>query len=65
MSQYDYPDDKVAYLEMVEDTILRIRQFTSLLFWGGGNELWPEGVSPPPVIRAGLEKAVEELDVGR
>ena len=60
--EYDYPDDKEAYLEMVEDTVLRLRGFTSLLFWGGGNELWPAGQSPPPVIRAGLESLVDSLD---
>ena len=59
---YDYPFEKDAYLEMVEDTVLRLRGHPSLMFWGGGNELWPASKSPPPVIRSGLEKTVAALD---
>ena len=60
--EYDYPDDKEAYLEMVEDTVLRLREHTSLMFWGGGNELWPKGKSPPPVIASGLSGLISSYD---
>lgn len=63
---YDYPADKVGYLEAAEDVVLRLRAHASLLFWCGGNELWAEGGgSPPAQIQEGLRNIMAERDAGR
>jgi len=59
---YDWPEDKGAYLTMVEDMVMMVRHHASLLFWCGGNELWPRELNPPPEIQRGLTAIVEERD---
>jgi hypothetical protein len=39
-----------------------IRRHPSLLFYCGGNELWPSNKSPPPDIQEGLRKIIRSLD---
>ena len=46
---YSWPLDHKAYLANVQDTVLRLRRFASLLFYGGCNEcLAPPGLANPP-----------------
>lgn len=39
-----------------------LRNHASLLFWCGGNELFPETLSPPPKVAAALASMVKDLD---
>jgi len=62
---YSYPLDYDSYLDQARDTIKMIRSHPSLLFYGGGNELFPQSFSPPPYIARGLKHIVRELDQSR
>eukprot|EP00041_Stephanoeca_diplocostata_P002316 m.25464 g.25464 ORF g.25464 m.25464 type:complete len:1144 (+) comp13183_c0_seq5:141-3572(+) len=62
---YSWPDDHTVYMANVNDTIRMQRNHPSLLLWVGGNELYPEGESPPPTIRDGLVASIAALDPGR
>lgn len=58
---YSWPLDMSAYLANAEDTVRRLRRFAALLFWGGGNELYPQSLSPP----SALQDIVRREDPGR
>eukprot|EP00978_Attheya_sp_CCMP212_P017947 scaffold48493_cov54-Attheya_sp.AAC.2 len=64
---YSWPLDYGTYLANCKDTIRRLRQHASLLFYGGGNELWaPDSASSPPrQINEGIQSLLQELDPGR
>ena len=62
---YAYPSNRTSYLEQARDMILMVRSHPSLLFWGGGNELFPGGESPPEEIAMGLEELTNSLDSTR
>ena len=55
---YDDPLDHQLYLAAAADTVSRLRGHASLLFWCGGNELYPAELSPPPAIAVGLATMV-------
>jgi len=59
---YNWPLDHSSYLSQATDMVLMIRSHPSLLFWCGGNELWPSNLNPPLEIQAGLENIVAQLD---
>jgi len=59
---YDWPTDKEAYLEMALDMVNMIRSHPSLLFYCGGNELWPVELNPPKQIQEGLTSIINERD---
>ena len=59
---YSWPLDHEAYLVNARDVVRRLRRHPSLFLYGGGNELNPSGLSPPPNIEAGLREAIAELD---
>ena len=59
---YDWPDDFAAYEAAADDTILRLRRFASLLWYGGGNELYPRSKSPPPRVWASIEASLARHD---
>ena len=54
-----------AYLANANDTVRRLRRHASLLFWGGGNELWPAARSPGPPIARALAQLIAREDPGR
>ena len=58
---YSWPLDEAAYFANAQDTVRRLRRFAALLFWGGGNELFPRRLSPP----VALEEIVHREDPGR
>jgi len=58
---YDWPLDQFAYLRNARDSFKRLRRHPSLLLLGGGNELSPQELNPPPCIVQGLEVLVKEL----
>ncbi len=62
---YDDPLDHSLYLRLARDSILSIRYRASLLFYGGGNELYPKQLSPPGDIQEGLADLVSKLDPTR
>jgi hypothetical protein len=62
---YAWPLNAGVYLANARDTVLRLRGRASLLFWCGGNELYPIEESPPPRIEAGLRAFVRLLDGSR
>ena len=59
---YDSPDDHGAYGVAVVDAVKRLRRFASLLWLGGGNELYPRERSPPPDLWAAILAAVAAHD---
>jgi mannosylglycoprotein endo-beta-mannosidase len=59
---YSFPQDHSTYLACVRDTVRMLRNHPSLLFWCGGNELYPTQRSPPPDIAGGLIEILRELD---
>jgi hypothetical protein len=52
---YDWPLNQPAYLRNADDTFRRLRGHPSLLLVGGGNELSPQALSPPPSVALGLD----------
>lgn len=62
---YSWPLDHGVYLDSVRDTVLLLRGHPSLMWWGGGNELEPAEVCPPPEINAATRHFVETLDGSR
>jgi hypothetical protein len=48
--EYTWPLNHDVYLDNAKDMILMLRNHPSLLFWCGGNELFPANKSPPPDI---------------
>ena len=42
-----------------------LRNHPSLLLWVGGNELYPEKLSPPKDLAIGIPLLISELDPGR
>ena len=69
---YSDPLDHQLYLAAAADTVSRLRGHPSLLFWCGGNELYPAGSSPPPDIagekgeaKEGRECTLSEFSVYR
>lgn len=63
--EYSFPLNYDSYLDQARDTIKMIRSHPSLLFYGGGNELFPQSSSPPPYIARGLKHIVRVLDQSR
>ncbi len=59
---YSYPLDHSVYLSCAADMIKMLRNHPSLLFWCGGNELFPAKKSPPPDIAVALPTLIERLD---
>ena len=62
---YSWPNDHSLYLESASDVVRMLRRHPSLLFWCGGNELYPKLVNPPPSIGNGLASMIRRLDPGR
>lgn len=58
---YDWPLDQSAYLRNARDSFKRLRRHPSLLLVGGGNELSPQELNPPPYIAQGLIALANEL----
>ena len=54
------PDDAEFYLANVREKILRFRSHPSIALWCARNE-----GDPPPLIGAGIQKLITELDPGR
>ena len=63
--EYNYPTHHDSYLRQARDMVYMVRSHPSLLFWGGGNELYPKGSSPPSDIADGLEAIMSNLDPTR
>ena len=63
--KYSWPIDHTVYLDNAKDMILMVRNHPSLLFWCGGNELYPVHKSPPPDIAADLPSLIAQYDPGR
>lgn len=63
--EYSWPLDHSVYIDNVRDTVLLLRGHPSLLWWGGGNELWPSSLSPPSDINEATRRFVEEFDGSR
>jgi mannosylglycoprotein endo-beta-mannosidase len=59
---YDWPLDHALYMRAVADVIRVVRGHPSVLFFCGGNELWPQSRSPPPDIAAQLPDFIAALD---
>lgn len=61
---YKWPLNYQVYLDNVLDTVLRLRQHASLLFFGGCNEcLAPSNLSSPPLaIDRGIRDIIEQFD---
>ena len=62
---YSSPLEHNVYLSCVQDVILMLRNHPSLLLWVGGNELYPEKLSPPKDLAIGIPLLISELDPGR
>eukprot|EP00931_Biecheleriopsis_adriatica_P115948 TRINITY_DN91681_c0_g1_i1.p1 TRINITY_DN91681_c0_g1~~TRINITY_DN91681_c0_g1_i1.p1 ORF type:complete len:582 (+),score=77.83 TRINITY_DN91681_c0_g1_i1:153-1748(+) len=63
--EFSWPLDHKVYIDNVRDTVLMLRAHPSLFWYGGGNELWPSSLSPPPDIHAATRLMIEELDGSR
>eukprot|EP00421_Protoceratium_reticulatum_P046334 CAMPEP_0168452212 /NCGR_PEP_ID=MMETSP0228-20121227/49035_1 /TAXON_ID=133427 /ORGANISM="Protoceratium reticulatum, Strain CCCM 535 (=CCMP 1889)" /LENGTH=900 /DNA_ID=CAMNT_0008466853 /DNA_START=164 /DNA_END=2866 /DNA_ORIENTATION=- len=63
--ELSWPLDHGVFVENARDTVLLLRGHPSLFWWGGGNELFPTDLSPPPDIRDAVRAFVEELDGSR
>ena len=59
---YSWPEDHSIFLACVRDTVVMLRNHPSLLFWVGGNELYPAAKSPPLSIRTAVPDIIRELD---
>ena len=61
---FSWPSNYDTYLSNVQDTVRRLRRHSSLLFYGGGNELLaPRGQSNPPMaINNGIRDAIQKYD---
>jgi mannosylglycoprotein endo-beta-mannosidase len=59
---YSFPTDHSTYLACVRDTVRMLRNHPSLLFWCGGNELFPAKKNPPPDIARAIPEILQELD---
>eukprot|EP00446_Apocalathium_sp_SHHI-4_P057559 CAMPEP_0177298634 /NCGR_PEP_ID=MMETSP0368-20130122/3606_1 /TAXON_ID=447022 ORGANISM="Scrippsiella hangoei-like, Strain SHHI-4" /NCGR_SAMPLE_ID=MMETSP0368 /ASSEMBLY_ACC=CAM_ASM_000363 /LENGTH=619 /DNA_ID=CAMNT_0018756931 /DNA_START=29 /DNA_END=1888 /DNA_ORIENTATION=+ len=62
---YSWPLDHSVYIDNARDTILLLRGHPSLFWWGGGNELYPSDLCPPPDINRAIRDMVDELDGSR
>ena len=62
---FSWPDDHSLYTSAAEDVIRMLRRHPSLLFWCGGNELYPTTKNPAPDISRALVSLVRSLDPGR
>jgi hypothetical protein len=74
---FDWPEDHGVYLDCAADMVRMLRPHPSLLFWNGGNELYPVEQQPPgtnpdpgsPAVQAALleqlEAVVRAEDPGR
>eukprot|EP00051_Salpingoeca_urceolata_P015589 m.202923 g.202923 ORF g.202923 m.202923 type:complete len:1050 (-) comp18444_c0_seq3:44-3193(-) len=62
---HSWPLDHDVYLANAQDTVKLLRSHPSLLFWCGGNELYPPLQSPPSDIAKGLKSIIHRLDPGR
>jgi mannosylglycoprotein endo-beta-mannosidase len=61
---YEYPLDHHVYEDNVKDMILMVRQHPSLLFWCGGNELYPKHKLSEMVLMD-LPSLLHQYDPGR
>eukprot|EP00475_Leptophrys_vorax_P043728 TRINITY_DN8511_c0_g1_i1.p1 TRINITY_DN8511_c0_g1~~TRINITY_DN8511_c0_g1_i1.p1 ORF type:complete len:724 (-),score=141.44 TRINITY_DN8511_c0_g1_i1:1227-3158(-) len=59
---YDWPIDRALFLEAAADAVRMVRGHPSVLFYSGGNEIYPEGMSPPHEIAINLPNVVRDLD---
>jgi len=59
---YSWPLNHDVYLDNAKDMILMLRNHPSLLFWCGGNELYPATKSPPPDIANDLPTLIAQYD---
>eukprot|EP00475_Leptophrys_vorax_P000518 TRINITY_DN10290_c0_g3_i1.p1 TRINITY_DN10290_c0_g3~~TRINITY_DN10290_c0_g3_i1.p1 ORF type:complete len:952 (+),score=229.77 TRINITY_DN10290_c0_g3_i1:20-2875(+) len=59
---YDWPLDHELFLQAAADTVRMIRGHPSVLFYCGGNEIWPASVSPPHDIAVKLPEIISTLD---
>lgn len=62
---YNWPLNHHVYLDNARDMILMVRNHPSLLFWCGGNELYPKSSSPPKDIATDLPSLISKYDPGR
>ena len=62
---YDWPLDPIAYLANARDAFASTVHHPSLALVCGGNELSPDGKSPPPLVLEGLKRIVLGRDDGR
>ena len=60
-----WPLDAPAYIANANDTVRRLRHHASLLFWCGGNELYPARLLPNPLIEHALREIIANEDPGR
>ena len=56
-----WPDDHTSYLANAKSAILSTRTHPSLLLWCFGNELDPDGESPPEDIRTSLQDMLKQV----
>lgn len=59
---FSWPLDHSLYLRAVMDTVSMVRGHASVLFYNGGNELFPPGQNPPSDIAAALPVIIQQLD---
>lgn len=59
---YDWPLDHQVLLRSVADSVRLVRGHPSLLFFCGGNELYPLNMNPPSDILVGMKDVIETLD---
>ena len=62
---FSWPDDHSLFEACAADTVKSIRSHPSLLFFCGGNELYPIHVNPPPDIASSLHETMQSLDPTR
>ena len=62
---YSWPLNHAVYLDNAKDMIKMVRHHPSLLFWCGGNELYPVESNPSKDIALGLKSLVSTYDPGR
>jgi len=56
-------EQQEEFLVYAEDAIRRLRSHPSLFLYGGGNELYPETVSPPSYVVTQIRTLLQTLDV--
>lgn len=57
-----WPLDHALFNAAVADTVSVVRGHASVLMWVAGNELFPDGVSPPPDIVAAWHSTLAAVD---